>query len=186
MSNTFAPIPSTKLVTQARLPSAGQMVPSRLSPYHPAADAMVDFHRVPPATICEQADIAIANQRLFERGAQLLLVVGEGKVVTGVVTAGDIDSVRRQQARVGGEADKAVPVREVMTPFSALEVVQMRNVLCSQVGNILSALQRARRQCVLVVEVADDGRGFAVRGAFTAAQIESRLTNVPASVVTAY
>ena len=165
MNNTFAPIPSTRMVSQARMPNAGHTILSRLSPYQPATDAMIDFRRVPPPAVSESADVATAQLRMIERGVQLLLVVNERNMVTGAVTA---------DALSGREHDKRV-VRDVMIPFSGLEVMQMRNVLCSQVGNIVSALERSQWPCALVVEIADDGRGFAVRGMFCAEQIEARL-----------
>lgn len=165
MNNTFAPISSTRMVSQARIPNAGHAILSRLSAYQPATDAMIDFRRVPPPTVSACADFETAQLRMIERGVQLLLVVDERNMVTGAVMADALS----------GRGHVKPVVRDAMIPFSGLEVMQMRNVLCSQVGNIVSALERSQWPCALVVEIADDGRGFAVRGMFCAEQIEARL-----------
>ena len=54
------------------MPNAGHTILSRLSPYQPATDAMIDFRRVPPPAVSESADGAAAQLRMIERGVQLL------------------------------------------------------------------------------------------------------------------
>ncbi len=73
-----------------------------------------------------------------------------------------------------GVARSEIQVRDIMTPRSALQVLEMRDVSVATVGHIVATLKMAGRQHTLVVDH-DEKRGQRVRGIFSATQIARQL-----------
>ncbi len=141
----------------------------------PAALAMTDLARVPPATITSEPSIETANQSMLLRGVRLLLVVGEANRIIGVVTADDLLGerplliARRRQAK---RSD--LRVADVMTPVDEMEALRIDDVRRASVGDIIATLKADGRTHALVVGDAADGTQR-LMGIFSASQIARQL-----------
>lgn len=140
----------------------------------PALDVMTDFHDVVPVTIGPDSSIDFALEKMKSAGVRLLLVIDGQRQVLGVISAADIQGDRpikySQEHRV---SRSRITVGMVMTPQSALEVLNYISARGAQVGHIESTLHQLARQHVLVVEVDDDGHR--VRGLYSMSEIARRL-----------
>jgi len=112
---------------------------------------------------------------MIQRGVRLLLVVDQDRKVVGLITATDIlgeGPVLAASER--GVRREEVMVRDIMTPWERLEVLDMADVRASKVGHVVATLRKAGRQHALVVD--GDARGRqTVRGLFSATQIARQL-----------
>jgi hypothetical protein len=79
----------------------------------------------------------------------------------------------REIAQRGVRREELV-VRDIMTPSTALEVLDLGAVRAAKVGHVVATLQGAGRQHALVVEQEPSGRQT-VRGVFSATQIARQL-----------
>jgi len=146
-----------------------------------ALDVMTDFLAVPPITISSSISIDDANRKMIGNRIRLL-VVEDGDLVSGIITASDIlgeKPMRIVQERAVKHSE--IAVRDVMTRNDQLETIHMRDVLHARVGNVLATLKLARTQHAVVVESQDRDGCDAIRGLFSASQIARQL-GVPVHV----
>jgi CBS-domain-containing membrane protein len=127
-----------------------------------------------------------ANRRMIQRGVRLLLVVDGARTVAGLMTANDILSEKPLQVinQRGGRREEIV-VRDIMTPQSQLEVLDMRDVRNARVGHIVATLKESGRQHAVTVDV-DSGGRQSVRGLFSLTQIARQLGVVLQTSVVAH
>ena len=93
----------------------------------------------------------------------------------GVITANDVLGEKPVQVAVQrGVGRSEIQVRDIMTPRSALQVLEMRDVSAATVGHVVATLKAAGRQHTLVVD-RDARRGQHVSGIFSATQIARQL-----------
>jgi CBS domain-containing protein len=151
----------------------------------PALEVMTDFRVVHAVTIAPEASIDEALETMKTRGVRLLLVTSENDEIVGLITAKDIQGEKpikiAQESRV---RHSAITVEAVMTPRSAIEVLNMLSVRNAQVGHIVATLQTLARQHALVVEVDLETKEQCVRGIFSTSQISRQLGVNAAEVVT--
>jgi CBS domain-containing protein len=84
---------------------------------------------------------------------RLLLVVDEGDVVLGVVTATDVLGERALRAALElGVPRGELKVSDIMTPARQVEVLALAEVEGARVGHLLETFVRAGRQHMLVVD----------------------------------
>lgn len=141
----------------------------------PAVDVMTDLTRVTAVIILPGDTVDEAHLRMIQRGVRLLLVVDADRRVHGLVTANDVLGEKPVKTAVQqGVPRSDVQVRDIMTPRSALEVLDMREVTAATVGHIVATLKAAGRQHTLVVDQDAKGRQR-VRGMFSATQIARQL-----------
>ena len=151
----------------------------------PALEVMTDFRVVHAVTI--GADVAIddALETMKNGGVRLLLVTGDNDEIVGLITAKDIQGEKpikiAQESRV---PHSAITVEAVMTPRSAIEVLNMLSVRNGHVGHIVATLQALARQHALVVEVDPETKSQCVRGIFSTSQISKQLGVNAAELVT--
>lgn len=79
-----------------------------------------------------------------------------------------------QVVRERGMRHEEVLVRDIMTPWDRLEVLDIESVLTAEVGHVVATLKRSGRQHALAVEEDIHGRHM-IRGIFSASQIARQL-----------
>ena len=176
MSEPYKQLP---LYTLARVTSyfqPRQELPERVTMSSPAVQVMTDLRQVTAYTVEANVSIDWALFRMKELGVRLLLVINSRNQVQGLITASDIqgDKPMRLINELGGRHEE-IMVREIMTPYDALEVLRMEDVLRAQVGNLVVTLQNAGRRHALVVDRDRFTGEEAVRGIFSLSQIGRQL-----------
>lgn len=142
----------------------------------PAIEIMTDLRRVAAATIRGSATVAEANRTMIARGVRLLFVVAVTGAVEGILTAHDIvgeKAVNLLHER--GGRHRELTVADVMTPHTAIEVLDIAQVLRVEVGHIIATLKETGRQHALVVDHDRVTREEYVRGIFSTTQIGRQL-----------
>ncbi len=152
-----------------------QALPERVNLHDPALTVMTDLERVSAVLIRPSDTIDEAHRRMIQRGVRLLLVADEARHVAGLITANDLLGEKPLQVITdrGGRRQDLV-VRDIMTPQSQLEVLDLKEVSLARVGHIVATLRGSGRQHAVVVD--RDGRGQQrVRGLFSLTQIARQL-----------
>lgn len=151
----------------------------------PALAVMTDFQIVHAVTIRPEVSIDGALAIMKSQGVRLLLVTDEHDEILGLITAKDIQGEKpikiAQESRI---THSAIRVDAVMTPQSAIEVLNMLSVRNAQVGHIVATLKMLARQHALIVEVDPETKGQCVRGIFSTSQISKQLEVNAAEMVT--
>ncbi len=142
----------------------------------PAIEAMTDLRQVAAATIRADATIPQANRAMIARGVRLLLVVGVTGAIEGLITARDIGGEKPVNLLhdLGGRHAE-LRVASLMVPRSAIDVLDIDDVLRAEVGHIIATLKENGRQHALVVDRDRLTREEFVRGIFSATQIGRQL-----------
>ena len=150
----------------------------------PALAVMTDFQIVHAVTTRPEVSIDAALEIMKSRGVRLLFVTDEHDEILGLITAKDIQGEKpikiAQESRI---AHSAIRVDAVMTPQSAIEVLNMLSVRNAQVGHIVATLNALARQHALVVDVDAKTKAQRVRGIFSTSQISRQLAVNAAEVV---
>ena len=175
MAREYAALKSIALETNAGYAQPTQPVLDRVRIDSPAVDVMTDLTRLTAVIILPGDSVDEAHRRMIQRGVRLLLVVDQDRKVHGVITANDVLGEKPVQVAVQrGVGRSEIQVRDIMTPRSALQVLEMRDVSAATVGHVVATLKAAGRQHTLVVDQ-DARRGQHVRGIFSATQIARQL-----------
>lgn len=157
----------------------------RVQPDSPATDVMTDLSGVAAVVTHGTATVEAARQAMIAHGVRALFVLDEEGTVLGIITATDVlgeKPIRVAQQRRVGHAE--VLVRDVMTPASLLETMELDEVLRARVGDIVASLRRSGRQHALVVAAAPADTAsptLIVRGIFSLTQIARQLGHPPQS-----
>ena len=147
-------------------------VPGRLTLESPAVEAMTDLRAVGAARIAADRSIEECNAIMVARAIRLLFVEDAQRRVLGVVTATDLlgeKPVRYMHER--GLRRHEILASDLMTPASALEALELADVMHAPVGRIVATLKKAGRQHTFVT---DEG-GKRICGLFSATHIARRL-----------
>ena len=180
----YAPLSSRPLRHGAGYAQPSQTVPDRVTLEDPALQVMTDFRAITAIIVLSGDALDEAHRRMIQRGVRLLLVVDQDRRVVGVITATDIlgEKPMRVIAQSGVRRDELL-VRDVMTPQSLLDALDLAAVRAAKVGHIVATLHSAGRQHALVAEQDASGRQT-VRGVFSATQIARQLgVAIPTSEV---
>ncbi|HYA66825.1 MAG TPA: CBS domain-containing protein [Burkholderiaceae bacterium] len=142
----------------------------------PAISVMTDLRLVSAATIDEEATLSDATRTMISRGVRLLFVMGSRGELVGLITARDISGEAPMKLLQGrGAKFEDLRVADLMTPRAEIDVLDLSDVLHSEVGDIVVTLKAAGRQHALVAE-RDTARGMTrIRGLFSATQIGRQL-----------
>lgn len=150
--------------------------PDWVRPEDPALSVFTDFAKVRPRTVRPDTAIDDALEQMKEQGVRLLLVTDEDEVITGIITARDIQGEKpiriTEQTRVPRTDIRA---SDIMTPQPEIPVLNMISVEPATVGHILATLQALERQHILVVEVDEETDRQCVRGLFSSSQIRKQM-----------
>jgi CBS domain-containing protein len=172
----YKPLAMTKMAPGVTCQAPGAYAPKPIRADAPAIEAMTDLRQVAAATIGAGAPLAQATQLMIARGVRLLIVVDADRAVEGLISATDTMSERpitllRERGGKHGE----LTVGDLMTPRSALDVLDISGVLRAEVGHIIATLKEAGRQHALVLERDHLTGERIVRGIFSATQIGRQL-----------
>jgi CBS domain-containing protein len=154
----------------------GQEFPARLAADSPALLAMTDLRQQVAFTVEPNVPIDQALQRMKTVGVRLLFVVNGDKDILGLITSNDILGEKplkfhnEQQQRY-----EEILVRDIMTPHGRLEVLGMEDVQRATVTDIVATLRSNGRRHALVLDHDTHTGKPAIRGIFSATQIEKQL-----------
>jgi hypothetical protein len=142
----------------------------------PAIAVMTDLRQVSAATIGAEAMLSDASRTMMARNVRLLLVVAPDQSVVGLITARDTHGERPIQwlhDRGGRYAD--LRVADLMVPTEEIDLVDIRDVLHADVGQVVALLKSMGRQHALVAERNAATGATVIRGIFSATQIGRQL-----------
>ena len=142
----------------------------------PAIAVMTDLRQVTAATIGAEATLSDATRTMMARNVRLLLVVAADQSVLGLITARDTQGERPIQwlHDRGGKFDD-MRVSDLMIRTEDIDVLDIKDVLHAEVGNIVASLRTWGRQHALVAEQDAVDGVTRIRGIFSATQIGRQL-----------
>ena len=164
-------LPDGTHIAPAQLP---RKPPATLS--SPALSVLTDLTEVRAATVAPHASLRVAESTMIQNAVRLLFVVAAIPSVDGIVTAQDlhgVEALRLAEQRHVHYDD--LEVRDVMTPLTELDAVDLRAVVRATVGELVATLARFGRPYLLVIETAAPGAEPRIRGLVSRAQIERQL-----------
>lgn len=171
----YKTLPQTKLGRCASYFQAETQPGCPVSLESQALEVMTDLKRVQAVSISADATLTSASKAMMRNTVRSLLVADEKRCILGIITSTDLLGEKPMQfVRERGVRFEEVRVRDVMTPRERLEVLDMNDVRCAEVGHVVATLKRAGRQHALVAEMDASGRQM-VRGIFSASQIARQL-----------
>lgn len=149
----------------------------RLSLDSPALSVMTDLTRVPAATIDPEAPLDAANRFMIRRNVRLLLITEDRRSdVIGLITATDILGEKPVKLAVErGLRRQDLRVRDIMTPFDRLDVIDFADLAHAGVGHIVATLKQVGRQHLLVAHRDAGAKVESIRGIFSLSQIARQL-----------
>lgn len=175
MPRDYAVLNSKLLPLGSGFCQPAQSLPQRVGFDDAALSVMTDLKQVCAVLVSPGDGIDEANRRMIRRGVRLLLVVDENRKVVGTITATDILSEKPLQVTAErGCRREDIQVRDIMTPQSRLEVLQMDEVRSAKVGHVVATLKKSGHQHAVVAEVERNGNQT-VRGLFSVTQIARQL-----------
>lgn len=175
MNESNPPLPHSLLDEPIEIHRPQQQLPHRVSLDETALNVMTDLSRVSAITISPWESIDDANQFMISHQVRLLLVTDRDNNILGLITSTDILGEKPIQYlnEVSGQHEDIL-VRDIMTPYNELEVLQMVDVVNARVGDIVETLKRVGRQHTLVVDIDHDKKQM-VRGIFSSSQLGKQL-----------
>lgn len=141
----------------------------------PAASVMLDFTRVKPLTISQEASIVLAMEEMKTNNVHMLIVTNAMDQVIGIVDTEDLLGEKPikilQENRI---PRTAIQVKSVMTKRHDLLALNIHELKYARVGHVFTTLKNLRILYALVVESRDDGVDE-IRGIFSMNQISKQL-----------
>ncbi len=142
MNREYQPLAAKYLQSGARYHQLGQNA-ERVRIDSPALAVMTDLQQIPAATIDAEAPVDAANRFMIRRGVRLLLVSDDERRVLGLITSNDILGEKPVQfALERGIKRQEIRVRDIMSPWERLEVLDYADLIHAEVGHIVATLQR--------------------------------------------
>lgn len=157
----------------------GQELPAQVTSSSPAILAMTDLRQQSAFTVEPNISIDRALQCMKSVGVRLLFVVNGDQEILGLITSTDI--LGEKPLQFHNELHlryEEIMVRDIMTPQSSLEVMNMEDVLRASVRDIVATLQGSGRRHALVLDYDARNGKPAIRGIFSASQIGRQLGQV--------
>ena len=174
MLRDYAPLKFFRLPAATGYAQPSQVVPDRVTLDDPATNVMTDLRSVTAVIILSGDTADEAHRRMIQRGVRLLLVVDQDRLVVGLITATDILGEKPMQVVTQRAIRREdLLVRDIMTPQSDLEVLDIADVRAAKVGHIVATLKRSGRQHAVVVQ--RESARCTVCGLFSATQIARQL-----------
>lgn len=175
MPQSYTPISHTLLDAGAGYQRPRQALPEHVTLDSPAMDVMTDLSRVMAFTIAPTINLEEAERRMIASGIRLLLVTNAGEEIEGIVTAKDLSGERLLSLlNNSGQTRAELTVHDIMTQRQHIEVLEMGDLACARVGDVVETLKRMGRQHALVVDRDKDG-AQTVRGILSTTQIGRQL-----------
>lgn len=175
MITQYNPLKSAPLKAGSSFVRPAQTLPEHVKLSSPATDVMTDLTKVSVVSVRAKTSMDKANAKMIKYGVRMLLVLDDNEQIDGLITASDIlgeKPMRFLQSMGGTHAD--ITVRDIMTPQSEMEVLDVEAVKKAKVGDVTLTLKAANRQHTLVTSTAPDG-AQKVCGLFSITQIARQL-----------
>lgn len=152
-----------------------QDLPEKVTPNSPAIDVMTDLKKVTAMSISSCATLDEANQRMSSSNVHLLFVTNQFHHVLGIITSNDLvgQKMVKHLSKVGGKRDE-VMVRDLMTPQSKIEVLDMAEIKRSRVSDIVEVMKHMGRRHALVAD-RDFSGSQVICGVLSTVQISAQL-----------
>lgn len=171
----FAPFPQSKLKAGAGYQLASTSSSGRVTNDSPALDVMTDLRRIEALTTTDDVQIDDAQKMMIDYGVRSLIVVDAEHRIVGIITATDILGIKPMQLiSERGLLHSDILVRDIMTPASKIDVIDLADVQNAKVGRVVETLKHSGRQHALVVDQTSDGRQI-VCGIFSSTQVARQL-----------
>ena len=141
----------------------------------PAICGMTDLSQIRPLMIDPFATLTNANEWMINYAVRMLFVTQAQQQMIGIITASDI--LGEKPVKYMHEVNcshEEILVRDIMTPVSSLEALNLVDVERAQLGDVIETLRISGRQHALVVETGTDAKIEHVCGIFSTSHI-SRL-----------
>ena len=169
--------------TPARLVEHANTSPP-ISHDSPALELLTDFSAVRPMTVSRTTQIDVALHDMMRLGVRALVVVDDG-MVSGLITAYDIQSEKPMQVVRGGQSDREpcprrdVLVEDIMTAFAALRTIRHQSLALAHVGDVEATFAATGETHFLVVENFSNGPDPVVCGILSRTQVAAALRGAP-------
>lgn len=152
-----------------------QDLPEKVNMNSPAVEVMTDLKKVTAMSINPCATLDQASQRMTSSNVHLLFVTNQFHHVLGIITSNDLvgDKMIKYLSEVGGKREE-VMVRDLMTPQSKIEVLDMSEIRSSRVSDVVAIMKDAKRRHALVVDE-DFSGSQVICGIFSTVQIGKQL-----------
>jgi CBS-domain-containing membrane protein len=149
--------------------------PWSAKPGDPALTVMTDFRERSSVTVATTDTVKAALEHMKHAGVRCAFVTASGARVVGIVTAYDILGEKPTlHGRVSGVSASEVQVRDIMTPTSHWQVVDMRQLEQATVADVHQLFQDSQLTHITVMESAE-GAPPRLRGLFSAAKVKRLL-----------
>lgn len=152
-----------------------QDLPEKVTLNSPAIDVMTDLKKVSAIGISSCANLDEASQRMSSSSVHLLFVTNQFNHVQGIITSNDLvgEKMLKYLSNVGGKREE-VMVRDLMTPQSKIEVLDMSEIKRSRVSDIVEVMKHAGRRHALVAD-RDFSDSQVICGVLSTVQISAQL-----------
>jgi len=141
----------------------------------PATSVMTDLGQVTAFSIAPTASMKAANSKMIACGVRLLFVTDDAGELLGIITSTDLLGEKPvKYITEHGGTHEDIMVRDLMTAKSKLDVIYMRDVQHSCVGDVVESMKLVNRKHMLVVNHDEDGREI-VCGIYSTTQINRQL-----------
>ena len=138
----------------------------------PAVNVMTDLKYASMITIDPDDSIDTALQIMIHARVRLLVVLAFDNSLLGLITGHDIMGEKPLSLITKGNIQrKEIQVKDIMTPRSGLNPLNMYDVEHASVKDIIRVLHKAGRQHAIVVEQDKDDQSYCLRGIFSITQI---------------
>ena len=175
MTNEYHNLPNNLLASGTLITQNKRSKSIKISLDDAAFSMMTNFNHIKPFSTTGHANIEQINTKMIACGVRLLFVAEQDEVLLGLVTYNDIFGEKPlQYIRENGGKREEILARDIMTPLSRLEALQLADILAARVGDIVETMKSSGRQHILVCEGQPDG-SHAITGLFSSTQIENRL-----------
>ena len=145
-----------------------------------ALEVFTDFSAKRPITVSRTTQIDVALHDMMRLGVRALVVVDEG-MVSGLITAYDIQSDKPQQVLRGGQRNQEsclrrdVLVEDIMTPLAGLRTIRHQSLVLARVGDLEATFAATGESHILVVENFSNGPDPVVCGIVSRTQLAAAL-----------
>lgn len=175
MSDIFKALPNKTLnqnISYCR-PPAGLV---DITANDPALKVMTDFRKIRAITTQLGTSIIDCNQHMITNHVRLLLVTDDKNQINGIITAADIlgEKPLLHMQKMGCTRDE-VQARDIMTPTSNLESLQLNDVEGAKIGDIVTTLIKDGRQHAIVTCSSEGNSDTMICGMFSATHIGTQL-----------
>lgn len=170
MSGLYRPLETSLLGPNTTCQMPTQQLPMKLTPDSPAIDVMTDLRRVASQAVSSFCSVDQATERMKNAGVRLLFIINQSYEILGILTSQDIlEEKVLTYMNTHNTRREDVTVRDLMTPQTRVEVLQMYDVARATVGDLIKTFKQMGRQHALVVEEIDGKQ--TIRGILSTTQI---------------